>query len=73
MTISFGNWKKQLSSDKILYEQAKEMAKHGHQQQTGYKKGGKPLYAVEYYGKLYRESLAGYRRAQHRNKLKKVI
>jgi len=40
MTISFDDWKKQLSSDKILYEQAKEMAKHGHQQQTGYKKAG---------------------------------
>jgi len=72
---SFYDWKQQLGSDKRAYIQAKKMKKEGHTQQTGYKIVGgkeKPLYAVEYYGRLYRESLAGYKRALKRAKLKLV-
>jgi len=73
---SLFDWKQQLGADKRAYEGAKKNKKLGRSQQTGYKiiKGKKrPLYEVEYYGKLYRQSLAGYRRAMKKVKLAKVI
>lgn len=47
---SLYDWRKQCGSDKRLYKQAKEIKSS----------------RVGYYGRLYRESLAGYRRAKKR-------
>jgi hypothetical protein len=60
---SLWEWKQQLSYDKFLYLQAKKHKKM-------LQRAGLPLDAtarmVGHYGKLYRESLAGYRRALKR-------
>lgn len=62
---SLGEWQQQLTSDKQLYEQAKKDP-HIRRMQTGTTSDGKPIYALGYYGRLYRQSLAGYRRAKRR-------